>query len=154
MGFFLYMSHEKLSKPVVLYLASDGGKKKCGRCMMFLTDVGKCSVHGSGINITGDMVCGFYIHGKPMTSKDHPPMKLVTPAESGLIGTNDGGTHCASCIHFSPTGSACEIVEGYIEPNGCCNHWENPTIELNYADSNSTKKDKLARLRDDYAGVK
>jgi len=129
--------HPLNDKQEVLYLGPDGGKKKCGRCIMFLTDVKKCSIHGPKVQIEESMVCGFYIHGKPMTAKDHPPMALVTSQESGLINTRKGGTHCASCVHYLKVAEACEEVAGHIEDDGCCNIWENWEETVNPYDNDA-----------------
>jgi len=122
--------HATLNKQEVLYLGPDGGKKNCARCVMFLTDTKRCSIHGEKVPIEGSMVCGFYVHGKPMTSKEHPPMTLVTPEESGLINTRDGGTHCASCMHYLKVAQGCEKVMGHIEDDGCCNSWLNYDLTI------------------------
>ena len=125
---------EKFDKGTALFVYDDGQvKRRCGTCPMFLKDIDKCSIHGPDYYIDGkSMVCGYWIPGEPTTSKEHKPMKSVTPEISGLVNTTKGGTHCASCIHFDKENLACEIVKGQITENDCCAFWENPEEELPY----------------------
>lgn len=114
-----------INKAVVLYMGNDGDKKKCGRCMMYLKDTSECSIHGKGIKVDKDKgVCGIYLHGKPMSSKDHPAMKLTTKEESGYTEDTPNGTNCMTCANkANEKATECKIVNGPIEAMGCCNGW-------------------------------
>ncbi len=120
----------KLKQSVVLYMpkalidkAGDGPGARCGKCMMFLTDISACSILDPE-KVDGDKgVCGLFVGGEPVTSKDHKPMKFI-PAE--VAGYEEGGmvpTHCGRCKYFESPAS-CKKVEGTVEDGGCCNHYE------------------------------
>lgn len=119
-----------IEKSVVLYMANDGGKKKCGRCVMYLKDTSDCSIHGKGNKVSADKgVCGLYLHGKPMNSKDHPPMTLTTFQESGYTEKTPNGTNCQTCSNKTDEkATECKVVNGPIEPMGCCNGWKKETL--------------------------
>ncbi len=119
----------RIAKPAVLYMdeelldrCSDTPKGAvCDKCMMFLTDVSQCSVLKPA-QVSGPKgVCGLFIGGDAMTSKDHPAMKIVPREVAGYEEV--GPTRCLSCVYFKSP-NACAKVEGEIEANGCCNHWK------------------------------
>lgn len=127
------MAH-KLKKSVVLYMPTKvidaGGQPgrgaRCGKCMMFISDLRKCTVvHKDGskdTTVNGQMgVCGIYIGGKSPTSRDHMPMPSVSRSIVGY--QEEGPTSCGVCEYFhGPV--TCEKVGGIVQEGGCCNHQE------------------------------
>jgi hypothetical protein len=118
-----------IAKAAVLYLpatllnvASDEPKGAvCGKCMMFLTDTSECSILDPP-EVDGERgVCGFFVGGRPMTSKDHPPMMVMPAAAAGYV--EDGPTRCGNCGHFIKP-NRCAVVRGSVEADGCCNAWK------------------------------
>lgn len=118
---------KKLTKVNVLYM-EDGGLKRCGRCVMFLKNTSECSIHGPGVKVDGENgVCYLYVHGKPMTAEEHPPMKLVTFKVSGYGAKPKlGGYSCGSCEYGGGSHCLHPCLDGFAIDNtgGCCNAWE------------------------------
>lgn len=122
----------KLTASEVLYM-DDGGLKRCGRCMMFLRDIGACTIHDAGafgavatrLGLRpADLVCGLYVHGPTTTVDEHgKPMKAVAPKESGL---GRGNTSCGNC-RYGANRKTCEhpCLAGFAIDvhGGCCNAW-------------------------------
>lgn len=119
------MAHQaKLDKAVVLYMGPElTGPKgaNCGSCMMYLTDTSECSVVRPAV-VKSHGVCGLYVHGKPTTTEDHKPMKIVPKEVAGY--TDDGPTRCGTCEYALMESTACAKVAGQIHPYGCCNAYE------------------------------
>lgn len=47
---------------------------------------------------------------------------ILDKGTAGYLGPEDGPFKCANCIYFSPAApNTCAIVEGMIDPEGCCN---------------------------------
>jgi hypothetical protein len=44
----------------------------------------------------------------------------VDQTVAGYLPPEEGPFQCAGCVHFSQP-DACEIVDGVIAPDGCCN---------------------------------
>jgi hypothetical protein len=116
---------EKLDKGIVLYFspASIGRSAgaRCGACWKFIRDERCIEVKGE---IKAEGSCGLYIHGTPFKEKPEWAGKItqVTQREAGY--SDDGDTHCGDCeyiAHPRDNYSPCERVEGFIEPEGCCN---------------------------------
>ena len=132
------MAH-KLKKPTTLYMppelinkagsASLAGSKgaACGGCMMFLSDISACSILSPEKVSAKRGVCGLFVGGKPATSKDHKPMKLVPSDVAGYYEGVGAPTHCGNCKNFrSMKGEAvgmCAVVAGSVHEDGCCNAW-------------------------------
>ena len=58
----------------------------------------------------------------------HDNVNVVGPLESqeqaGYMGPEAGPFQCQNCRHFQGDGQDCEIVEGPIQAEGCCNEFE------------------------------
>jgi hypothetical protein len=88
-----------------------------------------CTIHGKDVKITGDMSCGYYVHGMPMPDEKGHEMKSVTPSESGLVKRD---VRCDNCTHFDGE-SICNLfkklnqnpelfdLDEKVTPMGCCN---------------------------------
>lgn len=119
------MAH-KLDKSVVLYmpaamLDNPEGGFKCGVCMMGLKDTSECTIlEPSDIDLEYG-VCGLFVPGKNMNSKEHPPMEIVQKDVAGY--SEKAPTYCGICRYFIPK-NGCKTVSGDIDYYGCCNHWE------------------------------
>jgi len=123
---------EKVERDAFLYLDHKGDPKmfaQCGSCMMFTGST--CTIHGPKVKITGDMSCGYYVHGKPMPDEKGHEMKSVTPAESGLVKRQ---VRCENCSHVDYENKKCKLYSALnrldpykfnlmedIDLNGCCN---------------------------------
>lgn len=126
----------KLSKDALLYMEPtllDRANKQlghgaaCGKCMMYLKDISKCSILVPS-KVSGERgVCGLFVGGKPVTSEDHSPMHLVPKVTAGYLENSSVPTHCGNCSNFSPDNYGaegdCKIVEGKVHEYGCCNGW-------------------------------
>ena len=140
---------EKLCKSQVLYVPpnKDESRKTCANCMMLLKDIYRCSILGPDIEVTRHMVCGYYLNGEPMTSKKHPPMRVIDPEYAGLIEFVGDGTSCDNCKEFvEPDG--CEIVRGFIDGLGCCAAWHNDELEVTEDEVYEEEKTETERVLD------
>lgn len=120
----------KIKRDAFLYLDPKAPKNtfaQCASCMMFTGET--CTIHGGDVPITGDMSCGFYVHGKPMPDELGHEMKSVTPKESGLVKEK---VRCENCQSFEARESECELfdelnenelfdLDKKVKPKGCCN---------------------------------
>lgn len=115
-----------LSKAEVLYM-EDGGSKRCNRCMMFIKDVSACVILTPPKVSGPDGVCGLYVHGHSVTSKDHAPMRLVSKSVAGYGESKGmGGYHCGNCGYGSGRARCAHPdLEAFPIDNfgGCCNAW-------------------------------
>lgn len=108
-----------LTAAEVLYM-EDGGPKRCDRCIMWIPGRDRCTIHRKKDVVTANMVCGLYVHGKPMGGT---PTGEVTPQISDL---GRGDTRCGNCLYGNgaPT---CQhpCLDGFSIDNfgGCCNAW-------------------------------
>jgi len=66
------------------------------------------------------------------------PMSEVTKEESGYIDSiGKKGYSCKRCVYFDADNLNCAIVDrfsagpdyGFIDPDGCCNAWEELEVE-------------------------
>ena len=125
---------DKLDKAIVLYfpakiLGSAVGAH-CGDCWKFVgseTGPGKCIEVEGAIN-PAHGVCGLYVNGRVFDGvKPRLPESVhqVSKLTAGYI--EEGPTHCGNCEYYrgyqQPRG-VCAKVEGFVEFEGCCNHWE------------------------------
>ena len=127
-------SSAKLDKAIVLYfpapvLGSNVGAH-CGDCWKF---IGSESGPGECIEVDGDIqpahgVCGLYVNGRVFdgVKPDLPvPVAKISKVIAGYV--EQGPTHCGNCEYYmgSEEGSGpCKKVQGTVEYDGCCNHWE------------------------------
>ena len=116
----------KLDKSVVLYMPAnlnlnDPNGFRCGRCILGTSDTSECVILDPPKISLEYGVCGLFIPGDNIKSKDHPNEEIVSREIAGYIET--GPTYCGICKYFSPPNS-CKKVEGKIDELGCCNHWE------------------------------
>ena len=62
------------------------------------------------------------------TNSDMPKINVVGPLESqeqaGYMGPENAPFKCSNCVHFQGEGNDCEVVEGPISAEGCCNEFE------------------------------
>lgn len=111
----------KAPKELAVYTESD--KKRglyiCRDCMMFIPDRYECTMVSGTIDECGG--CNFYVPGKSATIEQINPHRLDT-CQSGYVTSSDGFS-CKRCRHFVKPDN-CLRVEGNIDPNGCCNVWE------------------------------
>lgn len=121
-----YHNLHKLEKSVVLYMPANlnvnpEGGFKCGVCMMGLSDTSECVIlEPANIDLEYG-VCGLFVPGKNVKSKEHPPMEIVPKEVAGYF--EGAPTYCGICKHFIPK-NGCKLVSGHIDKYGCCNHWE------------------------------
>lgn len=140
----------KCTKAAVLYLPpkliGDDRGAACSRCMMFLKDAAQCSILDPP-GVKGEKsVCGFYINGKPLSSKEHPPMRVM-PKEWADYCDSCAPTHCESCKYYVNPGkpsSVCRKVEGTVEAKGCCNAWEVRAVAATTKDVRALQKERVA----------
>lgn len=59
----------------------------------------------------------------PMGEASKYDAQKVSQPTSGYMGPEAGPFACGHCVHFTQPGS-CEIVQGDIDPGGCCNLYE------------------------------
>ena len=126
------MAH--LNKDAVLYMPPNliekggPGGAVCGRCIMYLGDTSQCAILRPP-QVNGEHgVCGLFVGGKPTTSEEHPPMKIVPAEVAGYVTT--GPTKCGNCKYFedehrigSQGNGTCEVIKGIVNARGCCNAW-------------------------------
>ena len=116
---------DKLDKAIVLYfpapvLGSAVGAH-CGDCWKFIEGAGgsgSCREVEGRINAAHG-ICGLFVNGR------EEPESKVSQKVSGYVET--GPTHCGNCEYYGGGNGArgpCAKVEGFVEFEGCCNHWE------------------------------
>lgn len=103
---------------------------QCATCIMWTgPKVKTCTIHGTDIEVTGDMSCVFYVQGDPtpeMKGHEHPD---VSTSESDLY---KGNVRCENCEHGDASRYVCTLFEQLnekmdthlntkIDPKGCCN---------------------------------
>jgi hypothetical protein len=111
----------KITKVGAGYVHRAGSDYRCSECIHFLSDIKRCFLLGSDDVIAPEGYCIEWAKGaRPADDHDwdDKPQGCYSKAEVGY-GTKKNGTLCERCKHFDA--GYCEIVEGRIEPGGCCN---------------------------------
>ena len=125
----------KIDRSAFLYMDSKSPKEKfaqCGTCRLWTGAKHKsCLIHDPDIEITADMTCGLYVHGKVHPEWAGHEEALVTPEESGLARLK---VRCENCRYGDKKRSVCTLFEMLndthgskfdldvdIDPYGCCN---------------------------------
>lgn len=112
----------KLTPAQVLYM-EDGGAKRCDRCIMWVSDVNRCTILGPTVEVKANMICGLYVYGTPTTSERADIVAHVEPQEVGL---GWGDTSCGNCRYGD---GASNCGHPGLQPfpidnqGGCCNAW-------------------------------
>lgn len=116
----------KLTKSEVLYMEIPKGPLACGNCMMWIKDVDRCMIHPKDTKVTGDMICGLYVNGKPSISDEAESEGYVTATMSGL---GKGRTNCGNCRWGVDSYCVHPMLKGWPVhmQNGCCNAWTEKT---------------------------
>jgi hypothetical protein len=129
----------KLDKAIVLYfpeeeLGSHVGAH-CGDCWKFIGSEdgpGQCIEVDGAIN-PAHGVCGLYVNGRVFDGIEPNlpvPVAKISKEIAGYI--EQGPTHCGNCEYYlggDEMSGACRKVEGVVEFDGCCNHWESKEEE-------------------------
>lgn len=127
--------NEKVSRDAFLYLPPKPPLDQfaqCSTCFMWTgSQRQRCTIHGPAVPVTGDMSCGFYIHGEPMLEMARKEVTRVRPEESGLVKR---AVRCEDCRFFHATVSRCHLfdrlnrvlpdvfdLDPAVHPQGCCN---------------------------------
>jgi hypothetical protein len=122
----------KISKEAVVYMppALNHREFTCGGCILFLVKrtesnrkFGHCEILYPS-EVDDDDGCTLYIPGKPKIGGT--PRRLLPARTAGL---DEGPFTCKRCRHYGgdrdPGSSGpCELVEGVVQADGCCNAWE------------------------------
>lgn len=116
-----HQDDHKLAKSSVMYfdekLIGDAKGAACKDCFAFIAPA-SCALVSD--EISADGVCGLFVRGRPQGAKLR--VEKVTKRAAGY--TDDGPSHCESCVFFDGSGWRCAKVEGLIQPEGCCVLWE------------------------------
>lgn len=120
--FLTEANHLPVSKSVLVYmpaaLATDDEGFKCTGCHYFDPSKSKCNLMVKKDNdVSADGVCNGYMPGPNNGAK----LNLFTKKQAAYV---DHPTHCASCKFRNKEVNRCSRIEGPIEPNACCNAWE------------------------------
>jgi hypothetical protein len=93
---------------------------RCADCWKFIPQTERCVEFGPGKRV---LATGYCINWSP-GERVHflPPMGSYQSAQLGY-GEDPRGTKCGRCKHFDGL-DACEIVEGRIDRDACCNNQE------------------------------
>jgi hypothetical protein len=123
---------KKLPKEATVYMGPQLIQREatCDGCIMFIirrTEGSKrhgvCEILYPEL-IDGDDGCTLYVPGKARTAQSgHRPLRLVPATAAGL---EEGPFTCKRCKHFGGSEDSpgpCEIVEGTVHPDACCNAW-------------------------------
>lgn len=121
----------KRTRDTFTYLEPKGDKSKfaqCSTCRFWTTKT--CLILGK-TEISGDMSCNFYTHGKPSADNIGKEQDNFTPKEAGLVKRQ---VRCENCISFDEKTSKCMFfqklneslsdlfnLEEKVNPQGCCN---------------------------------
>lgn len=120
---------KKIAKESVVYMGPQLNRHDftCAGCMLFIVrrteesqQRGECEIL-SPSHVDGDDGCALYVPGR--TQKGKPARRLIPATVAGL---EEGPFTCKRCTHFGGSEDApgpCEIVEGTVHPDGCCNAW-------------------------------
>ena len=111
-------SYVKITKIGAGYVERQGTDYRCSDCWIFIPDKQRCGTFGANDVVKPSGYCVYWEFGKPLVGIR--PMNSYTPAQAGY-GEKVNGTKCQRCKHSDGKGN-CEIVEGPIKPNGCCNN--------------------------------
>lgn len=109
---------EKLSKPAAGYIYAAPTDYRCRECWKFDPD-GRCAETRAGIKVKPNGYCILWSKGEPMSVEREGIYML---AQIGY-GEKPNGTKCKRCKHFDGS-NACELVEGIILPDACCDAQE------------------------------
>jgi len=117
----------KLPPQKVLYLnpeqVANADGCRCGRCMFFNADKSECFLTTPPACDADHGVCGLYLGGDSIFTKDGTPQKRMSKEAAGYI--TDAPTHCENCEYFIKEGKGgCQKVGGHIYAKGCCSGWE------------------------------
>lgn len=125
----------KIRRDAFLYLDPKGDHSKFAQCESCLRWTGAesntCGILGPDIEVTGDMSCGMYIHGKPDPSTAGQEDTLFTPEQVGLVKR---AVRCENCIYYEEDEGECELfcqlnhaysdvfdLDDHVDAHGCCN---------------------------------
>lgn len=102
----------------------DKEPRRCGTCNMYYHNKkgeGRCTMVEGDIS-GADGVCTFWAKRRtqPKSDKEYKPM--MDKKTAGYIEV-EGGTLCGTCKFFKPDSRECKMVEGDIDPLGCCIAW-------------------------------
>lgn len=126
---------EKIDRSAFLYLdpkKPKGQFAQCGTCFMWTGKKGNtCFIHGTKIEVTADMSCGFYVNGKPTEEFIGKEQAIVKPQESGAVKRK---VRCENCKSFNSDKNECELfkilnekmgdlfsLDVKVDAQGCCN---------------------------------
>lgn len=123
-------TRKKIAKEAVVYMGPQLNRSEftCKGCALFIVrrtegdqQHGWCEVlQPPEVNdIDG---CTLYVPGKSQRGK--VALRLVPATVAGLT---QGPFTCKRCEHFGgheDSPGPCEVVEGTVHPDGCCNAWE------------------------------
>ena len=117
----------RLTKPEVLYMEIAEGPFRCSKCVMWIPDTDRCSIHPPETEVRAEMVCGLFVPGDPGTERKDPG-GYVTAEQSGL---GEGETSCGNCRWGVEAQCTHPMLEGWPVDmeNGCCNAWTEPASE-------------------------
>jgi len=111
----------------------DGSRKRCQACALWLVGLDQCWIHNPDVFVSGDMVCGYHVFGRPLTvAPVRENLDFVDPEFSGLTLV-PGGSSCDTCAFYTPQGmtegTCTALREGPAEEHpivaalGCCTKW-------------------------------
>lgn len=109
-----------ISKVGAGYVYRKGTDYRCKDCWKFIDQLEKCAELGFRDTVKPQGYCTLWSNGK--TTYYKPTMDAYTKEQVGY-GELANGTKCGRCKHFDGRDS-CEIVEGKIDKDACCNNQE------------------------------
>jgi len=118
----------RIPKPAVLYEGPEFNKMDftCSGCIFFSRD-DRCEIL-KPYNVKTVDGCNLWVGGEPKFHGE--PLELVPKEVAGFLEGQQGFT-CGRCKHFhqiKETGlGECEIVQGPVRREGCCNAFEYAT---------------------------
>jgi len=108
----------KITKVGAGYVYREGSNYRCRECVHFMADKERCFLLGPAARVGENWYCIMWAQGKTPFISLRDWAESYRPSEVGL-GNLKNGTQCRRCEHFNGSHS-CEIVEGSIDPGGCC----------------------------------